>query len=263
MRSTSPLIHCIVIWILLSSATQDVSAQEIGLDDGQHISLLNLKLGFDANYSTGNFEQIRLNSRGSLFKRWNDRLAMLNSYRYQYMKSGDLKFSDDFRDVVILTLHPLQAFHWYSIGLYHQSYTRFIARRWMGGLGGAYSLMRSPKNQIKVGTAFAHEWTRLDGRPPPFTPPDGYGNGCLYASGSDAPRSCDRQMWRVIPRLVVHHEFADRHLIIDGEALWVIDPQDLDDERVYLSLTTAMPVLSWLRLYAHYDLSFESVVLNP
>jgi hypothetical protein len=132
----------------------------------------------------------------------------------------------------------------------------------MTGLGGAYSLMRAPQNQIKFGTALAYEWTRLDGRPPPFTPPDGYGGGCLYQGQSDVAQSCDRQMWRIIPRLVAHHELADRKLIIDGEALWVIDPQDLSDERVYLAITAAVPILSWLRVYTHYDLSFESIVLE-
>ena len=244
------------------TARHQAHAQEVGLDDGEHIPLFNIRLGFDANYSTGNFEQTRLNSRGSIFKRWGDQVALLNSFRYQYMKNGDIKFSDDFRDVLIATFQPLNRFHVYGMGLYHQSYTRFIDRRWMTGLGGAYSLMRSPQDQIKFGTALAYEWTRLDGRPPPFTPPDGYGDGCLYQDQPDVARSCDRQMWRIIPRLVTHHELADRRLIIDGEALWVIDPQDLDDERVYLAITAAVPILSWLRVYTHYDLSFESIALK-
>ena len=237
-------------------------AQEVGLDDGEHVPLLNVKLGFDANYSTGNFDQVRLNGRGAVFKRWGERLALLNSFHYRYMKNGDIKFSDDFRDVLILTLNPLKALQVYGIGLYHQSFTRFIDRRWMTGLGGAYSLMRSSTNQIKFGTGLAYEWTRLDGRPPPFTPPDGYGVDCFYLDNPDVARSCDRQMWRIIPRLVTHHELADRRLIIDSEALWVIDPQNLKDERIYLSLTTAVPIVSWLRVYAHYDLSFESIVLK-
>ncbi|MEE2644258.1 MAG: DUF481 domain-containing protein [Myxococcota bacterium] len=241
---------------------QSVWAQEVGLDDGEHLPLFNLRAGFDANYSSGNFEQTRLNGRGVLFKRWGDELAVLNSTRYQYMQNGDIVFSDDFRSVMIVTLNPLNSFQPYFLGLYHKSYTRFIDRRWMSGAGGAYSLLRSKTQQLKFGLAAAYEWTQLDPRAPPFSPPDGYGSVCRYLGNEGEVASCDRQMWRIIPRLASHHEFSDRHLIVDLEALWVIDPEDFSDERVYFSATAAVPLLSWLRLTSHYDLSFESVVLS-
>ena len=257
-RSLPPALLPLITLLLCAP----VWGQEVGLDDGEKLPIFNARLGFDANYSSGNFDQVRLNGRGTLFKRWGDRVAVMNGIRYQYMKNGDLLFSDDFRDVTFLTLNPLSSFQPYFIGLYHTSYTRFIDRRWMVGAGGAYSFLRSATQQLKLGFAVAYEWTRLDGRPPPFQPPDGYGEGCLYEAAPDDPRNCDRQMWRLIPRLASHHEFSERHLIVDLEALWVVDPQKSSDERVYLSVTAGVPILSWLRLYTHYDLSFESVVLK-
>ena len=246
----------------LTSSAGHAWAQEVGLDDGENIPLWNVNLGADINYASGNFDQLRASGRGVIFKRWGDRVALLNRVRYQYMKNGDIKFSDDFRDALVVNLNPLDAFQPFAIALYHKSFTRFIDRRWMAGLGGAYSLQRTRKGQIKVGVGAAYEWTRLDGRPPPFSPPDGYGGGCLYESDPTTPRDCGREMWRVIPRIITHHELSDGHLIIDGEALWVVDPQNLDDERIFFSLTAAVPVLSWLRLYTHYDLSFESIILK-
>lgn len=236
--------------------------QEVGLDDGEHLPKLQAQLGFDGNLSSGNLEQIRLSGRGSLFWRQDDLFAVTNQMSYSFMKNGDLKFSDDFRDVGSFVFKPLSRIIPYALLLYHQSFTRFIDRRWMAGLGGAFSALRSKSNQLKIGVVGAYEWTRLDGRPPPFTPPDGFGVGCLYKDAPSSPRSCDRQMWRVIPRLVGHHEVGESRLLIDYEVLWVVDPLKLEDERVFVALTATSPITQWLSLYGHFDLSFESIVLK-
>ena len=253
------LLYCTLNFSLLLSVS---FAQEIGLDDVQSVPIYRAQLGFDGNRSTGNFDQRRMSSRGTLLARYDDVVAVVNQHRYSYMKNGDLKFSDDFRNFTVVNFRPLQRFSPYLIGLYHNSFTRFIDRRWMTGLGGAFSFLRSKRHQFKVGFSGSYEWTRLDGRAPPFIPSDGYGDGCLYRSAPNAPRSCDRQMWRLIPRLVGHHEWSEGRLIFDYEALWVVDPFNPDDERVFMGVTLATPITSWLRLYAHYDFSFESIVLK-
>ena len=84
----------------------------------------------------------------------------------------------------------------------------------------------------------------------------------MYRSAPDTPRSCDREMWRVIPRLAGHHVFSEGHLIADYEALWVVDPFNPDDERVFMGVTLATPLTTWLSLYTHYDFSFESIILK-
>ena len=247
---------------LIALTSHTVFAQEVGLDDGEHLPTYNAQVGVDGNYSTGNFNMRRVNGRATLFKRWDDEVAAMSSSRYSYMKTGDIKFADDFRSVLIITHRPLSTFQLYAIGLYHKSYTRFIDRRWMGGLGAAYSWLRSQEHQLKLGLSASREWTRWDGRTPPFSPePMMMTAGCLYKGDAD-PRSCSRQMWRLIPRLVGHHEFFEKHLIADYEALWVINPEDLSDERVYASITLSVPILKWLSVYTHYDVSFESIILD-
>jgi len=237
-------------------------AQELGLDDGEHIPLSNAQIGVDGSYATGNFKQRRLNGRATLFKRWGEQAALLSGTRYSYMRSGELLFADDFRSLAILTHRPLATLQLYGIGLYHSSYTRFIDQRLMGGLGVALLALRSKEHQLKLGLSGAYEQTRWDSRPPPFTPPPMTpSSGCLY-EGRALHTSCERQMWRLIPRFVGHHLLADEQLILDYEALWVVDPLDLSDERVYASVTLSLPLLSWLSVYAHYDISFESIVLE-
>jgi len=253
------------IGLLLLTVTLSVTvahAQEVGLDDGEHLPQHRLQLGVDGNYSTGNLKQRRASASASLFKRWGDQLAALSSTRYSYMKNGDILFADDLRSVLILTYRPLATVQPYAIGLYHNSYTRFIDRRWMGGAGLAWSALRSKDQQLKLGLAGARELTRWESRPPPFPPSmDPVEPDCLY-KGEVNRQSCERQMWRLIPRLVGHHKLVDQHIILEYEALWVVDPLDLEDERVYASLTVTVPVLSWLSVYTHYDVSFESTVLD-
>lgn len=256
------IIYPTILWILAALSPLAAMAQEVGLDDGVHIPEYRLQAGFDGNRSTGNFEMLRMNSRGSLLKRWDDHLVITNSYRYSYMKSNTIKFSDDFRDFTVITFRPFAFFTPYLIGLYHNSFTRFIDQRWMVGAGGALNFFRSKIHQVKLGMSASYEWTTLDGRPPPFSPPDGYGNGCIYRHDPDVSRDCQRQMWRFIPRLVGHHKLADKKLILDYELLWVVDPFNPDDERVFMGVTTSLPILSWLRVYAHYDVSYESIVLK-
>ena len=253
------LLSCVSLFAL--GLNTPCFAQEIGLDDGKHLPQFSTQIGFDGNRSTGNFNQIRMNSRGAIFAKLGETLTVSNQHSYSYMKNGEIKFSDDFRDLAIVNFKPLDLFSPYLLGLYHKSFTRFIDHRWMLGLGGAFSFLRSKANQLKLGVAGSFEWTRLDGRAPPFTPSDDYGKDCLYRSSPMSSRSCDREMWRIIPRIIGHHEWSQGQLIIDYEALWVVDPASLDDERVFMGITVATPITSWLRMYAHYDFSFESIVL--
>ena len=167
------------------SYTQFTYAQEVGLDDGKQLPLYKLRLGFDGNRSTGNFEQVRMSSRGVFFRRWEDQVVLSNSYRYTYMKNGDRKFADDFRDFAIISLAPFSTFSPYLVGLYHQSFTRFIDQRWMVGLGVAAHILRKKDHQLKVGVSASHEWTTLEGRDPLFAPPLMVnGAGCVYQQGT-------------------------------------------------------------------------------
>ena len=123
------VIYFLALLILLCSQHSPSSAQEVGLDDGKNIPLFNVRLEFDANDSTGNFEQTRLNSRGAIFKHWGDQFALLNGYRYQYMKNGDIKFSDDLRDISILTLRTFDIFRLYGLVETHQRGTAVTHHR--------------------------------------------------------------------------------------------------------------------------------------
>ena len=237
-------------------------AQEVGLDDGEKLPLYKLKVGFDGNRSTGNFEQLRFSSRGGLFKRWGDQFVLSNSYRYTYMKNGDRKFADDFRDLNVISFAPFATISPYMIALYHQSFTRFIDQRWMLGFGGAIHILRKKDHQLKLGLSGSYEWTTLDGRDPPFSPPSMVlGSGCVYQHNSQKRLDCHRNMWRLIPRIVGHHNLLQKKLIFDYEALWVVDPFNTTDERIFFGLTASIPLLSWLRVYTHYDFSYESIVL--
>ena len=261
-RTLPPFIMALLGLTLSASLAPSASAQEVGLDDGEHLPLTLLQVGLDGNYSSGNFEQRRVSGRASLFKRWGETAAALSRTSYQYMRNGDFIFADNFRSMLVLTHRPLDPFQFYAIGLYHDSYTRFIDQRFMGGLGVAYSPLRSKLNQLKIGLSGAREMTTWESRPPPFSPPPmTVDSGCLYR-GEASRRSCTREMWRFIPRLVGRHILADKHLILDYEALWVVDPFRLEDERVYASVTASAPILSWLSLYTHYDISFESIILD-
>lgn len=237
-------------------------AQEVGLDDGEHIPQYRIQLGIDGNYATGNLKQRRANGRMMLFKRWGEHLALLSTTSYQYMRNGEVLFADDFRSVLMINYLPLAQFQPFMLGLYHNSYTRFIDHRWMGGLGLAYAMVRSKDHQLKFGLGVAREWTTWENRPPPFPPSMAMIEpNCLY-QGEVERKNCTRQMWRMIPRLVGHHEFGDQHVQLDYEALWVVDPLDIEDERVYASITLTIPLLSWLSIYTHYDFSIESIILD-
>lgn len=237
-------------------------AQEVGLDDGEKLPVYKLRIGFDGNRSTGNFEQVRMSSRGVLFKRWGEQVVLSNSYRYSYMKNGDRKFADDFRDLNIISLRPFSTFSPYLIALYHQSFTRFIDQRWMVGFGGALHILRKKDHQLKLGVSASHEWTTLEGRDPLFAPPLMVsGVGCVYHHTPQIRSDCHRNMWRVIPRVVGHHSLLEQRLLIDYEALWVVDPFNSKDERIFVGITASMPLRPWLRFYTHYDFSYESIIL--
>ena len=246
----------------MMSSTSLLHAQEVGLDDGKKLPLYKLRLGFDGNRSTGNFEQLRMSSRGVLFKRWGEKAVLSNSYRYIYMKNGDRKFADDFRDMSVVSFAPFATISPYVIALYHQSFTRFIDQRWMLGMGGAVHILRKKDHQLKIGLSGSYEWTTLEGRDPLFAPPLMVtGAGCVYQHDLLVRRDCHRNMWRAIPRIVGHHSLLDQKLLVDYEALWVVDPFNLSDERVFMGLTLSMPLTSWLRVYTHYDFSYESIIL--
>ena len=114
-------LYLLIICLLILPAALGL-AQEVGLDDGQSLPLYKAQLGFDGNRSTGNFEQVRVSSRGTLLARYGDVVTVVNQHRYSYMKNGDMKFSDDFRDFAIINFRPLDRFSPYLVGLYHQSY---------------------------------------------------------------------------------------------------------------------------------------------
>ena len=228
-----------------------------------HIPEFTGQLSIDLRESFGNFEQFNLSSRGSLYKRWNNVVSVDNRFTFNYMEIGGRVFNDLFRDMMMITTRPLSNINLFFMGLYHQNFVRFIDWRWMTGAGVAWSPVSSKENQMRLSVGGAHEWTTLDNRPPPFSMSDEMlpAGQCAYQHQSD-PMSCQRQMWRVIPRIAGHYEFLQHHFILNYEALWVVDPVNMDDYRVFLSFTLTIPLNSWLSVYGHYDWSYESIVLD-
>ena len=218
-----------------------------------------LRLGVDAQQSTGNFNQLRASGRGNMMARLNDIAQSRSNLRYSYMKNGDRKFSDDLRIANLIAFLPDAKVQPILLLLYHSSFTRFIDQRWMTGGGAAYIPFNDQKHTLSLSMTVSYEWTTLDGRQPPFSMIDLPDQGCLYDGG--AVRDCGRNMSRLIPRIAGRHQPNPKGMAVDYEALWVVDPLNLSDERVFLGLTVSYPMLSWLSLYTHYDLSYESVTL--